>query len=84
VALLVVDDRGYGILREYQDDAGFAHAGVDLEHPDFVALCDAYGVPARRSSVGELRHDLECALASRGPAVVVLEEVLTMPVPSQT
>lgn len=84
VALLVVDDRGYGILRQYQDDAGFAHTGVDIEHPDFVALCEAYGVPARRSSVTQLRHDLEWALASRGPAVVVLEEILTMPEPART
>lgn len=84
VALLVVDDRGYGILRRYQDDAGFARTGVDLEHPDFVALCEAYGVPARRSSVGRLRHDLEWALGHHGPAVVVLEEVLTMPEPSRT
>jgi acetolactate synthase-1/2/3 large subunit len=84
VALLVVDDRGYGILRQYQDDAGFAHTGVDLDHPDFVALSGAYGVPARRSSVDRLRNDLEWALASRGPAVVVLEETLTMPEPSRT
>lgn len=81
VALLVIDDRGYGILREYQDDAGFAHSGVDLEHPDFVTLCDAYGIPARRSSADRLRQDLEWALASEGPATVVLEEVLTMPTP---
>lgn len=82
VTLLVVDDRGYGILRQYQDDAGFARAGVDLEHPDFVALCEAYGIPARRSSAEELRDDLAWALGHRGPAVVVLEEVLTMPEPT--
>jgi acetolactate synthase-1/2/3 large subunit len=79
--LLVVDDRGYGILREYQDAAGFEHAGVDLEHPDFVALVEAYGIPARRSSVEALRRDLEWAVGHRGPAVVVLQETLTMPVP---
>ena len=81
VALLLIDDRGYGILREYQDEAGFTHAGVDLEHPDFVALCDAYGIPARRSTVDRLRQDLGWALGSKGPAAVVLEEVLTMPTP---
>ncbi len=82
VTLLVVDDRGYGILRQYQDDAGFANTGVDLEHPDFVALCDAYAIPARRSSAEKLRDDLAWALGHRGPAVVVLEEVLTMPEPT--
>jgi acetolactate synthase-1/2/3 large subunit len=82
VALLVIDDRGYGILREYQGGAGFAHSGVDLEHPDFVALCEAYRIPARRSSAGELRRDLAWALRHHGPAVVVLEEVLRMPEPT--
>ena len=81
-ALLIVDDGGYGILREYQDEAEFAHAGVDLEHPDFVDVSEAYGIPARRSSIGGLRDDLEWALAQGGPAVVVLQEKLTLPQPS--
>jgi acetolactate synthase-1/2/3 large subunit len=82
VALFVVDDGGYGILREYQDGAGFPHAGVDLEHPDFLALFEAYGVPARRSSADRIAGDLAWALERRGPAAVLLEEVLTMPDPT--
>jgi acetolactate synthase-1/2/3 large subunit len=81
VALLLIDDRGYGILREYQDAAGFAHAGVDLEHPDFQALCGTYDVPARRTSVERLAGDLDWALERPGPAAVILEEVLAMPDP---
>jgi acetolactate synthase-1/2/3 large subunit len=81
-ALLLIDDRGYGILRQYQDDCAFAHTGVDLEHPDFVALFEAYGVPARRSTKDDVRRDLEWALGERGPAAVVLEELLTMPEPA--
>ena len=80
-ALLLIDDRGYGILRQYQDDCAFAHTGVDLEHPDFVALCETYGVPARRSSPESIADDLHWALGRSGPAAVVLEEVLTMPEP---
>lgn len=82
VALLVIDDGGYGILREYQDGRGFLHTGVDLEHPDFVTLCEAYGIPSRRSSAGHLGRDLEWALGCSGPAVVVLEEVLALPSPT--
>lgn len=82
VALLLIDDRGYGILREYQHGRGFTHFGVDLEHPDFVALAEAYGIPARRSSPAEVRTDLEWALEQPGPAVVLLEEVLSLPVPA--
>ena len=80
-ALLLIDDRGYGILRQYQDDCAFVHTGVDLEHPDFVALCETYGVPGRRSSPESIADDLRWALGRSGPAAVVLEEVLTMPEP---
>jgi acetolactate synthase-1/2/3 large subunit len=80
--LLLIDDRGYGILREYQDAADFAHTGVDLDHADFAALADAYGIPSRRSSVEHLGRDLTWALEHRGPAIVLLEEVLAMPVPT--
>jgi acetolactate synthase-1/2/3 large subunit len=83
VALLVVDDRGYGILREYQDQAGFAHSGVDLEHADFVALAEAYGIPARRTTAEGLGRDLEWALGHRGPAMVVLAETIAMPEPAR-
>lgn len=82
VALLVIDDGGYGILREYQDGSGFDHAGVDLEHPDFVALAEAYSILARRSSPEQLGRDLEWALEQGGPAVVVCEAALAMPEPS--
>jgi acetolactate synthase-1/2/3 large subunit len=82
VTLLVVDDRGYGILREYQDEAGFGHAGVDLEHADFLALFSAYGIPARRTTPEELGRDLRSAFATPGPSAVVLPAKLSMPVPS--
>ena len=82
VTLLLVDDGGYGILREYQDHRGFAHTGVDLEHPDFVALCQAFDIPARRATAPSLREDLEWALGQPGPAAVFLEEALAMPVPA--
>jgi acetolactate synthase-1/2/3 large subunit len=83
VALLVIDDGGYGILREYQDGRGFAHSGVDLEHPDFVALAEAYGIAARRTSAEGLARDLEWALGHPGPAMVVLPETIAMPEPAR-
>jgi acetolactate synthase I/II/III large subunit len=82
VTLLVIDDGGYGILREYQAEAEFAHTGVDLEHPDFLALFEAYRVPARRTTLDDLGDDLRRALRHRGPAAVVLESELAMPVPA--
>lgn len=81
-ALLVIDDGGYGILREYQASSGFEHVGVDLQHPDLLALAAAYDIPARRSSANDLARDLDWALATRGPAIVVLEATLALPEPS--
>ncbi len=78
----MIDDGGYGILREYQAGSGFEHVGVDLQHPDLLALAAAYDIPARRSSANDLARDLDWALSTRGPAIVVLEATLAMPEPS--
>ena len=74
--LLLVDDGGYGILREYQRDAyGETHA-VDLVRPDFAALASAFGVAARVTEPERLEDDLAWALAVDGPAVLVLHATL--------
>ncbi len=71
--LLLVDDGGYGVLREYQEEAfGETHA-VDLTQPDFLAVCAAFGVPARPATPETLAEDLAWALGVEGPAVVVLQ-----------
>ena len=70
--LLIVDDGGYGILREYQRDAfGNTHA-VDLVQPDFEGVCEAFGVPVRSVEADELAEALGEAFDQDGPAVVVL------------
>ena len=83
VTLLVVDDGGYGILRGYQDEAGFAHAGVDLEHADFLALFGAYGIPATRTTPEALATDLASAFTKPGPSAVLLPAQLAMPIPAR-
>jgi acetolactate synthase-1/2/3 large subunit len=82
-ALLLVDDGGYGILRQYQLEAGFEPFAVDLLQPDFAALCEACGVPARRSSLERLEADLAWALSGSGPAAVVLPVALEMLRPTE-
>lgn len=74
--LLLVDDGGYGILREYQRDAYGETFGVDLLGPDFAAVCAAFGVPLRSSEPDRLVEDLAWALGVEGPAAVVLRAVL--------
>ena len=74
--LLLVDDGGYGILREYQRDAyGETHA-VDLLQPDFAALSSAFGVPVRVTAPERLEDDLAWAFEIDGPAALVLRAVL--------
>ena len=80
--LLLVDDGGYGILREYQRDSFGETFAVDLVQPDFVALAEAFGVPVRGSTPETLGEDLVWALAEEGPAVVVLRTKLEMWTPT--
>ena len=47
---MVVDDGGYGMLRFDQRHAGEPTFGVDLDTPDFVALAEAFGIRATRST----------------------------------
>jgi acetolactate synthase-1/2/3 large subunit len=72
VALLLIDDGGYGILRSHQQRTyGNTHA-VDLPGPDFAALMASFGVPVRASRPDSLAQDLQWALWADGPAAVVL------------
>jgi acetolactate synthase I/II/III large subunit len=75
--LLIVDDRGYGILREYQRDAYGATHAVDLVQPDFEAVCRGFGLPVRSAEPPALAAALEWAFGEDGPAVVVLHAAVT-------
>jgi acetolactate synthase-1/2/3 large subunit len=82
VTWLIVDDGGYGILREYMTDTFGEATATELSRPDFVALAESFGVPATRTSVETLTEDLEKAFAQPGPSVVVLPAVLRMFAPT--
>jgi acetolactate synthase I/II/III large subunit len=82
VTWLVVDDGGYGILREYMSEAFGAVTGTELARPDFAALAESFEVPAVRSDLATLAEDLGGALGRRGPEVVVLPAELRMFAPT--
>ncbi|AZK94160.1 MULTISPECIES: thiamine pyrophosphate-binding protein [Streptomyces] len=82
VTWLIVDDGGYGILREYMTDAFGEATGTELARPDFVALAESFGVPAVRTAPETLAADLAKALAEPGPSVVVLPALLRMFAPT--
>lgn len=72
VTWLIVDDGGYGILREYMTGAFGTPTGTELARPDFAGLAASFGVPARVATPESLAGQLAAALAEPGPNVVVL------------
>ncbi|AUI57763.1 thiamine pyrophosphate-binding protein [Amycolatopsis sp. BJA-103] len=78
VTWLVVDDGGYGILREYLTGAFGQSTATELARPDFAALAKSFGVPATVSSLDTIGKDLADALGTPGPSVVVLPALLKM------
>jgi acetolactate synthase I/II/III large subunit len=76
--VLVVDDGGYGILREYQRASFGETTAVDLVEPDYVAVAEAVGVPAERTTPEELGAALERAFARGGPGLVHVPTLLRM------
>ncbi|MER5441198.1 thiamine pyrophosphate-binding protein [Streptomyces sp. NPDC002790] len=82
VTWLIVDDGGYGILREYMTDAFGEPTATELTRPDFVALAESFGVPGVRTTPETLGADLAEAFAAPGPRVVVLPAVLRMFAPT--
>ncbi|MFJ4961314.1 Acetolactate synthase large subunit [Streptomyces sp. ADI96-02] len=78
VTWLIVDDGGYGILREYMTGAFGEATATELARPDFVALAESFGVPGVRTTPESLAADLAKALAEPGPSVVVLPALLRM------
>ncbi|GAA1048005.1 thiamine pyrophosphate-binding protein [Arthrobacter russicus] len=82
VTWLIVDDGGYGILREYMEGAFGKATHTELARPDFVALAEAFGVPAQRVAPEGVKTALEAGFAADGPNVVVVETLLKMFAPT--
>jgi acetolactate synthase I/II/III large subunit len=83
VVVLIVDDGGYGILREYQRDSYDETVAVDLEQPDYVSLAQAFGVASERIAPEELGQALAGALAAEGPVLLHLPALLRMWTPAE-
>ncbi|MDP9889643.1 thiamine pyrophosphate-binding protein [Pseudarthrobacter enclensis] len=78
VTWLIVDDGGYGILREYMVGAFGKATATELARPDFVKLAESFGVPATRVATGDVGDALRAGFAADGPNVVVVETLLKM------
>jgi len=78
VTWLIVDDGGYGILREYMTDAFGQATATELTRPDFAALAASFGVPAHTATPETVGQVVADTFTTPGPAVVVLPIVLRM------
>ena len=78
VTWLIIDDGGYGILREYMTGAFGQATATELARPDFVALAQSFGVPAHRVTADDVGDVIAETFTTEGPAVVVLSALLRM------
>jgi acetolactate synthase-1/2/3 large subunit len=77
VVILLFNDRGYGVLRNHQDQRfDGRRIAVDLHTPDFVKLAEGFGIKAERvDSVAAYRPALERALAAGGPVLLDIDQL---------
>ena len=75
VALIVMNDGGYGVIRNIQDRGfGGRRLYTDLALPDLAALAGGLGLPFRRvRDTADMRAALDRAIAEDGPAMVEID-----------
>ncbi len=82
VTWLIVDDGGYGILREYMTEAFGQATATELARPDFVELAHSFGIPAERVDADSVGAAVARSFERRGPVVLVLPALLRMFAPT--
>jgi acetolactate synthase-1/2/3 large subunit len=81
VAVVLMNDRGYGVIRNIQDaQYGGRRYYVDLHTPDFAALAQSIALPYQRvRSLDGVGGVLKDVLARRGPALIEVDMVAVGP-----
>ncbi|NOZ94334.1 MAG: thiamine pyrophosphate-binding protein [Acidobacteria bacterium] len=82
MVICVMNNRGYGIIRQRQEELYGRGSHVDFEVPDFQALAGAYGIESARVAPQDVGEELAAALRSGEPFLleIVLErEEMPMP-----
>jgi thiamine pyrophosphate-dependent acetolactate synthase large subunit-like protein len=81
MTIVLVDDRGYGMLRFDQARVGDESFGVDLVQPDFAAVAAAFGLSARSvDGFGPVfEHELRESIARAEPHMIVVRAALKPP-----
>ncbi|HEY5843442.1 MAG TPA: thiamine pyrophosphate-binding protein [Mycobacterium sp.] len=78
VTWLIVDDGGYGILREYMTATFGTATATELARPDFAALATSFGITAHTATPETVGDVVAATFGTEGPAVVVLPALLHM------
>lgn len=75
LTLLIMNDGGYGVIRNIQDAKyGGRRAYTELPLPDYGAVAEAHGLPYRRvRDLADLPTAFRDAVAVTGPAVVEVD-----------
>ena len=81
IVFILMNDRGYGVIRNIQDaQFGGRRHYADLHTPDFGLLAAAFGLPHRRvSRIEDFESALDQALAATGPQLVEVDMVAIGP-----
>jgi len=77
VAIVLMNDRGYGVIRNIQDaQYGGRRCYTDLHTPDFETLARSIALPyARVASMDEAAAKLDAAMTVEGPVLVEIDMV---------
>lgn len=82
VTWLIVDDGGYGILREYMTATFGTATATELARPDFASLATSFGITAYTATLESVGEIIAGTFDTDGPAVVVLPALLRMFAPT--
>lgn len=80
--MLVLNNSGHGMVRQWQDlFFGGRRYGIELANPDFVKLAEAFGLPGHRAeTLGELERALQVWDEEGGPRLIEVVVPVTEPV----
>lgn len=82
VTWLIIDDGGYGILREYMTATFGTATATELARPDFAALARSFGIEAHTATPETVGDVVAATFGTDSPAVVVLPVFLQMFAPT--
>jgi acetolactate synthase-1/2/3 large subunit len=81
VVFVLMNDRGYGVIRNIQDaQYGGRHVYANLLTPDFALVCQSVGLPHQRvQRAEEFAAALDRALAADGPGMIEVDMIAIGP-----